>query len=271
MNDDANIHLLGLGGNTLYMLPSVTGGQSLGVVIQNDIEQVFVIDGGFKEDAIQIEQMVCSLSSKKSVTAWFITHGHKDHIDAVTEVIRRRQLSIGALYYDIPDEDYLVNDSQDKSTREAFYSAVGAAGINVITPKVGERHEFGSAAFKVLKTPDTSVVKNACNNSSVIYKMITKEKSVLFLADLGEEGGDALLQSHYREITSDIVQMAHHGQGGVKESLYRAISPKYALWPTPDWLWENRQPYWRTLEVRGWMEALGVINFITKDGMIIIR
>lgn len=68
--------------------------------------------------------------------------------------------------------------------------------------------------------------------------------------------------------------MAHHGQAGVSEEFYKAVDPKYCLWPTPDWLWENKRRCrqnsgpWKTIEVRAWMEDLGVeTHYIAKDGL----
>ena len=92
-----------------------------------------------------------------------------------------------------------------------------------------------------------------------------QRKSVLFTGDLGVEGGEKLLGGPYRDrLKSDYVQMAHHGQNGVTEAFYIAVSPKYCLWPTPGWLWNNdsgsgvNSGQWKTLEVRQWMRKLNV-------------
>ena len=38
------------------------------------------------------------------------------------------------------------------------------------------------------------------------------------------------------------------------------VRPTVCLWPTPDWLWTNAdgQGHYDTLNVRAWMEKLGV-------------
>ena len=86
-------------------------------------------------------------------------------------------------------------------------------------------------------------------------------KSVLFLADLGVEGGNKLMASpEAAYLPSDYVQMAHHGQQGVSEAVYDAIDPSYCLWPTPKWLWDNNSGAgedsgpWQTKSVRSWMD-----------------
>jgi beta-lactamase superfamily II metal-dependent hydrolase len=77
--------------------------------------------------------------------------------------------------------------------------------------------------------------------------------------------GDKLLKNiDHNKLKVDYVQMAHHGQNGVRKNFYKIIRPKYCLWSTPVWLWnndsgkgENSGP-WRTLEVRDWMKELNV-------------
>lgn len=63
--------------------------------------------------------------------------------------------------------------------------------------------------------------------------------------------------------------MAHHGQAGVTENVYRVINPKYCLWPTPDWLWGNKEKVYKTDETKKWINKLNVKkNYIVKDGLI---
>ena len=72
--------------------------------------------------------------------------------------------------------------------------------------------------------------------------------------------------------------IAHHGQYGVNRDVYAAINPQIALWPCPQWLWDNDNGGgigsgdWKTLETRQWMEELGVrVNYCIKDGDQIIN
>ena len=98
-------------------------------------------------------------------------------------------------------------------------------------------------------------------------------KTVLFLGDLGIEGGEKLLAMHGDALKSDYVQMAHHGQNGVTRPVYEAAAPSACLWCAPDWLWDNNagKGYnthtWQTVIVRGWMEEMGVkTHYVIKDG-----
>ena len=97
-------------------------------------------------------------------------------------------------------------------------------------------------------------------------------RSVLFLGDLGPEGGRDLLQTCADKLPSDVVQMSHHGHSGVTKEVYEKIAPRVCLWCAPDWLWEEEDvefepELWGTKHQRKWMEELGVReHYVTKDG-----
>jgi len=112
----------------------------------------------------------------------------------------------------------------------------------------------------------------------MVFRMEAAGQSVLFTGDLGVEGGNQTLETVFAEkLRADFVQMAHHGQNGVGRNFYEAVLPKGCFWSTPVWLWNNdagkgyNTHSWKTVEVRGWMEELGVkTHFINKDGTCVV-
>ena len=275
----------GLGGNTVYMLPCATSTQNMSFIVVNSDGEIIVIDGGYTEDAKNIIDMLKVLQpnvEKPVVTAWLLTHGHIDHIGAISEVINRGEVEILSVYHDIPTNDKweaaagagydLGSGETDATSRSNLFTALETANIPVIRPVTGQSIVFGSATFDILYTPtdNGTFTKNYGNNTSVIYKLITTEKSVLFLGDAGTDLGNWLVANKAEELSADIVQMAHHGQNGVRQDCYQLINPSVALWPTPQWLWDNRggTGTYETLTVRGWMEVLGANSYVSKDGII---
>ncbi len=115
------------------------------------------------------------------------------------------------------------------------------------------------------------------NNTSAVFRMTTMGQSVLFLGDAAEPEGLMLKYYHdqntsnknlYFSLKSDIVQMAHHGQNAVPKSVYTAIAPKIALWPTPDWVYTPSSSSGLTTEyTKQWLKELGTTNYISKDGL----
>ena len=147
-------------------------------------------------------------------------------------------------------------------------------GIRRITPRRGDVYTFGGGEVHVLREPDPQITANCINNSSLVFRLDTAEHRVLFLGDLGEEGGRQLLaQTPPEELHSDYVQMAHHGQNGVEKAVYEAIQPRCCLWCTPTWLWDNLGPYgydsgiFNTVVVRGWMSEMGARrHYVNMNG-----
>ena len=72
--------------------------------------------------------------------------------------------------------------------------------------------------------------------------------------------------------------MAHHGQRGATEELYKLVNPEICLWPTTSWLWDNdvgegyNTANFKTIETREWLQNIGVkTNYVAKDGDITIN
>ena len=73
----------------------------------------------------------------------------------------------------------------------------------------------------------------------MVIKVKVNHKKILFLGDTGTESSEKLIKGQGNNLKADIVQMAHHGQAGATEELYKIVKPEICLWPTPEWLWNN--------------------------------
>ena len=260
--------------NTIYMLASQSAVQMMSFVLVSD-DHVIVVDGGNTCDA----DYLCSYLKKfgGKVDAWFLTHAHSDHINALTSLLERRsgEVTIDGVYYNFPSDSYLKAAEPGEFIHvEKLYSELAKNKLRVVTVHKDDIYNFGELRIRVLREPDESIKQNEVNNSSIVLRVEANELSLIILGDLGVEGGDQLLATNPHElIKADYVQMAHHGQQGVGKNVYEAIDPDYCLWPTPDWLWENNAGrgydthIWKTIVTRGWMSELGIKwHYISKDG-----
>ena len=128
----------------------------------------------------------------------------------------------------------------------------------------GDVFRYDDMQVKVLGVAN-DFTGNPYNNSSMIYRVWDRRKSILFLGDAGVECGQKVLDGPFRsELDCEYIQMAHHGQNGCDENFYRSIKFRACLWPTPTWVWDNDQGkgfntgILKTVEVRGWMDKLGI-------------
>jgi beta-lactamase superfamily II metal-dependent hydrolase len=260
---------------TLWQLPSQTHGQIMSYVLKTQNGKVIVIDGGNTGDACYLKDFLGTRGNE--VHAWFISHPHPDHVGALTEILKEPgKLRIHKIYGSILNKTWISEyEPKFSETLNKFEQALNDSSNQVEELSVGEVLKIDGGRIDILSVKNPEIVKNAINNSSVVMKITDSYKSILFTGDLGVEGGRKLLASPLaNQLKSDYVQMAHHGQNGVEKSFYQKVQPRYCLWPTPRWLWDNDRGKgknsgpWKTLEVRGWMNDLKVEkHYISADGL----
>lgn len=267
-------------GTVLTMLASEGKAQMLSVLIQSKEGKLVVIDGGWESDGDRLAEKIQEKGGR--VDAWLITHPHADHTGALYYILKNRsdEVDINKIYYSFASADW--------------YKQVEPGEASVAVNLLEEFEKLPEDMLcKDIRKNDTIQVDNLCitvmndrytmdidpvNNSSIVYKVETCGKRILFLGDLSYDGGARLVREGGDAIKADIVQMAHHGQNGIGQSAYEVISPKICLWPTPQWLWDNdngngyNSGLWHTLATRRWMEGIGVKeNYCTKDGDIVLQ
>lgn len=212
------------------------------------------------------------------VEAWFLSHAHKDHFRELYKVLKdyssESNFKINNFYFDFPDYGtaaFPYTNGDSPQLNELKTALDNYAAVNSITVKNGSYYEdlngavINAAAvaegldividgvrFEILQTWDNSDGGDV-NNSSLVMRMWADGQSVMFLHDLGIAGGNRLLRTYTAEqLKSDIVQMAHHGQAGVSQDVYRAVDATAHLWNTPLWVWNNTTDY-SIGEVRKWV------------------
>jgi len=91
---------------TLWQLPEQTTTQMMSYVLRIVGGRVIVVGGGNAGDAPYLNEFLKSLGN--NVDAWFITHPHDDHINALIEVLRAPgNLKIRRIYISMPDENWI--------------------------------------------------------------------------------------------------------------------------------------------------------------------
>ena len=230
----------------LWQLPEQTPTQMMSYVIRTLKDSLIVIDGGNVGDAPYLRDFIRKQGG--TVHTWIISHPHSDHTDALATLLSEAECpAIGRIVASFPEPAWI--EEHEKPALEPFQrllKAVERAGVPLHEVELGETMDVDGVRVEVIAVKNPEIHPNAINNSSMAFRVEDDVKSVLFLGDLGFQGGEKLLAGRYASrLKADYVQVAHHGQNGVGEAVYQAIAPKCCLWPTPVWLWGQRQRRWQ--------------------------
>ena len=274
----------------LYQLTETSDFMMSFVIVTRE-DRVILIDGGRPEDMPLLKQYV----GERTVAAWILTHAHTDHISGFLSEYARQDgpaFPVERIYChfppyepdrpDVEDRDYFRSE-MDECLPE-YLRLLPKFQEKVVTPRRGDRVRVDEVEIEFLFHYHNYLTSNLMNDSSLVFKLTGPNKSVLFLGDLGPEGGDVLYEESRDKLKADLVQMAHHGHMNCGMEIYAAAAPEACLWCCRDWLYGEpeipayladretlrrmgRQRMYGTAVTRRWMEALGVrTHYVTKDG-----
>lgn len=271
-----NVRAAGKSDFVLWQLPSVLKSHMNSYVFQMSNGKVVVMDGGSKGEAAYLRGFLAALGNE--VEAWFISHPHFDHMKALNEILKEPNgIKIKTIYHSrLSEAFYSKYELEYKSLTEDFYSQLDHFDGKIVDiKKPGLVIRIGNTRFKALGVKNEEIGINPYNNQCLVLKVWDARKSVLFLGDLGMEGGDKLLNGPFgKELNCDYLQLAHHGQAGVRKDFYRKIRFTACLWPTPLWLFNNdagkgyNTHTWETVEIRELMKELGIKrHYYAFDGL----
>lgn len=107
---------------------------------------------------------------------------------------------IEKIYYNMPNYDELMQKTEGEVPDIEYFrrELSNLVGFNSILPMIGDRAyvveqgetlEVDECKIEVLYTYHDGLYSNLMNDSSVVFMLTTPSKKVLFLGDLGPEGG----------------------------------------------------------------------------------
>ena len=264
---------------TLWQLPSTTDNIGNSYVIRTPGGKLIVMDGGYESEKNYLRGFIDALGGGK-VDAWFISHPHDDHMEALTAFLEKPDgLVIDRIYHSRFTEDIMQTEKGSIPSLRRFYAALDAArNVEVIDCHCGDQFEIDGVHFKILSEKNPGMLTHY-NDHSMVIRVWDAHKSVVFLGDLGEEGGRKLMNSEYmKDVDCDYLQMAHHGQAGCDKEFYQKASFRACLWPTPTWVYDNNlgqgfnTGHLKTVEVREWMREKGITeHYVSCEGLVRIK
>ena len=227
-----------------------TIGTSCGYVLRLSDGRFVVFDGGMPNMASKVYEVICNqnvINGKPVIAAWFLTHGHSDHIGAINSFVATysSKVTIENFVHNLPAyEQYNgknvveidpAKESQGLYDRSvAYYNDIQKyyPKANIIVARAGQRFEYGNIDIDVLFTCENLYKKQMLdtNGSSVVYSITGDSGRMLILGDLIEVEGGVLNAVYEEALDCDLVQVAHHGYNNGHRNMYDSINAEYAIW-----------------------------------------
>jgi len=275
----------------LYQLTE-TSPFMMSFVVVTKQDNVIVVDGGRPEDMPLLKEHI----GGRHISAWILTHAHIDHISGFVSEMKKNKCAdfdIERVYYNFPPyniieecdaPDYAYYCRELNETLPSFLEIEPFLGDRAYVTAQGESITVDECRIDFIFSYHHGLNANLMNDASLVFKLVTDNTSVLFLGDLGPDGGDVLFRESRHLLKSDIVQMAHHGHMNVGMEVYAEIMPKVCLWCAPKWLYEEedvpeylsdvekltrmkRIRMYGTAVTRKWMDILGVKkHYVSGEG-----
>ena len=251
-----------------------------------------VIDGGRPEDMPLLKEYI----GGRHISAWILTHAHIDHISGLVDELGKNggaDFDIEKIYYNfppyslidnhnVPDYDYFKRELEE--TLPSFNKVLPLIEDKTVIVQQGDVLTVDEVKIDFLFTFHDGLYSNLMNDSSLVFKVTASNKTVLFMGDLGPDGGDVLFRESRHLLKADILQMPHHGHMNCSMEVFAEILPEACLWCAPVWLWEEEEvPHYLsdveklrrmgrirmygTAVTRKWMDLLGVkTHYVTGYG-----
>lgn len=247
--------------------------QMLSAVFVSCSGHVAIVDGGTAKDGDFLFESLLELGGK--VDYWFLTHAHSDHYGALDTMMKRpdfAKLKIGELVYSFPNLDWMEKAGEPPAQKlaRAFLEKLRTVGKAIPQRRYVKGEMIcldGGISFEVLNDYNLDIITcDPVNGTSICLGVGMGNRRILVTGDVSANEGQWLAETADRaKFKADIVFMAHHGQKGAPKSFYEMVRPEAAIWPAPQWLWDNADvgkgpgsATYATNYTKTWMQDLGV-------------
>lgn len=171
------------------------------------------------------------------IAAWIFTHPHQDHSGAFNKLVEREDTgfisSLENVIYNFPIWDVYASvkdPGQVMKTRENITKAFPNA--NLIKAHPGNVYYFADVELEMLYSYDAMLpfALDGHNTTSLAFRVKTNGQSVIILGDVTPKASRTICDIYRNHLSSDMVNVSHHGLTGASTALYGYIDADVVLW-----------------------------------------
>ena len=153
------------------------------------------------------------------VNILLLSHLDMDHISGVEEFVKN--YDVGCV---------VINDDKTSSNYNYVIQILKDKNIKIKKVKAKDKIKLESVLIEIL-LPDENLLKNdSTNSNSIICRVSTKNKTILYTGDANKEAEEKLIKKYNKIKKIDILKVAHHGsKTSTSEKFIQSISPTFGV------------------------------------------
>ena len=270
-------------GYTKRATPTITmlalGEIGTSIVIQLEDGSFLLIDGGqgktdyYTKDSTTLWNFLSSHApaGEKPRITWLVTHIHMDHRNLFQQFIPayKNKIDLELVVWNMPDFNeigtkYAPNWKEGENKPAKNYVTPVATLIDIVNKNFPKTPIYTCHTGEKLYLPGCEVEFLVChedyylnnfewiNDTSLTCRITMQGKTMMVFGDTTKKVSNTIITPAYGNyIKSDILQVAHHGNGEGTLATFKAVDPDICLWSTSK---ANYETY-KTREPNTWLFA----------------
>ncbi len=214
--------LLGTPRGPVLVVHFIDVGQGDGMLIQTPGGKNILVDSGPPFGAPRLVRYLSDLEVHR-IDLMVNSHAHADHIGGVMAVLREFKVA-------------QVLDSGRPSSSPDFEKMLAEMEAQKIPMKIARRGrdiQLDDGVLLQVLAPEDPFIQGSrsdTNANSLVFRLVYKGVSFLFVGDAEEETEHRLLRSEFSRLKSTVLKVAHHGSAYASSSEFlSAVRPKLAF------------------------------------------